>query len=210
MLPREATGPDQDRNVVVATFDARGLRHARRFLARHGQVGRTHFHNVLVLKVADVDRFLGAMAESLRGDVQILNDASRIAPAQATFDFRSVADFGEKARAIVLRWVDRLAGHSIHARLNQRRGDPPVKLSSLAVERVKLCSASWKSLDSLAASSSPILIYLSISRRSAAGAGCPSGRARTAESTLSCGPTSRAMDVVTRGGDSNGQLAFGA
>lgn len=132
---RDESAAAMDWNVVVTTFDGRGLRHARRFFARYGEVGRTPFHNVLVVKVPDLDQLLRSMSEALRTDVRILNDISRMVPAQATFEFNSIAEFGEKARAIALQWSDRLAGRSFHVRLHQRRGDFSCKLSSLAEER---------------------------------------------------------------------------
>jgi tRNA(Ser,Leu) C12 N-acetylase TAN1 len=135
MLRDQVSAPTEDWNVVVTTFEGRGLRHARRFLASYGEVSRTHFHNVLVVKVPDVSRFLRSVAEVLRADVQLLNDVSRMAPAQATFDFSSAQDFEHMALAIALGWADQLTGRSFHVRLNQRRGDLPFKLSSLAEER---------------------------------------------------------------------------
>lgn len=47
-----------DWNVVVTAYDWRGLRSARRLLSRFGEVAKTEFHNVLVLRVADVAAFL--------------------------------------------------------------------------------------------------------------------------------------------------------
>jgi hypothetical protein len=57
---------DMDWNVVVTGYDWRGLRSARRLLSRYGEVARTHFHNVLVLRVADVRAFLEAISRGCR------------------------------------------------------------------------------------------------------------------------------------------------
>jgi hypothetical protein len=76
-----------DWNVVVTAYDWRGLRSARRLLSRYGEVARTEFHNVLVLKVADVAAFLEAIAAAAAHDVSVRNDISRVMPAQATFAF---------------------------------------------------------------------------------------------------------------------------
>lgn len=122
-------------NVVVTTLDARGLRPARRFFAGYGQVERTSFYNVLVVKVADTDQFLRSMSEAVKADLGILNDVSRVVPAQETFDFESVADFEQKALAVVLQWLNRLAGRSFHVRLHKRQGDLPFKLSSFNEEK---------------------------------------------------------------------------
>jgi tRNA(Ser,Leu) C12 N-acetylase TAN1 len=124
-----------DWNVVVTVYDWRGLRSARRFLSRFGEVARTEFHNVLVLRVADVVEFLEAISTATKHDVSMRNDISRIMPAQATFAFETTAEFEEKARAIVCRWAGCIAGGSFHVRLHRRRGDSPVKLSGQAQER---------------------------------------------------------------------------
>jgi tRNA(Ser,Leu) C12 N-acetylase TAN1 len=124
-----------DWNVVVTTYDWRGLRSGQRLLSHYGEVARTEFHNVLVLKVADVPAFLDAISAATRNDVSILNDISRIMPAQATFAFETTADFEQKASAIARRWAGRIAGGSFHVRLHRRRGESPVKLKSQDEER---------------------------------------------------------------------------
>jgi tRNA(Ser,Leu) C12 N-acetylase TAN1 len=119
-----------DWNVVVTVYDQRGMRRARRLLSRYGEIARTEFYNVLVLRVPDVDAFVDAMAAVARDDTGILNDISRIMPAHATFTFESVAEFEDKARSVAGQWTDRLAGKSFHVRLHRRRGDVGVKLRS--------------------------------------------------------------------------------
>lgn len=122
-------------NVVVTTYDHRGLRSARRFLERYGSVERTRFYNVLLLKVPDVDAFQRQLGEALRADVTILNDISRVIPVQETFCFDSVASFETNSAAIALCWAERLAGRSFHVRLHERRGAFPIKLPSIAEEK---------------------------------------------------------------------------
>ncbi len=101
-----------DWNVVVTGYDWRGLRSARRFLSRYGEVARTHFHNVLVLRVADVRAFLEAISAAAERDASIRNDISRIMPAQVTFAFATTTEFQEKARSIAQQWTDCMAGRS--------------------------------------------------------------------------------------------------
>lgn len=119
-----------DWNVIATVYDQRGLRHARRFLSRYGEVGRTDFHNVLVLQVPDIEAFLAAMAVALEDNAGIFNDISRIMPAHVTFSFESIAEFEDKARSIAHQWADRLADKSFHVRLHRRTGDTSVKLRS--------------------------------------------------------------------------------
>ena len=123
-------------NVVVTTFDRRGIRRARRFLQQYGKVERATFYNVLVLKVPEIDTFLKSVAEALRDSVEILNDISRIVPAHVTFDFDSTSSFESKAIESVLQWSERLAGRCFHVRLHRRRGDSPIKLPSLNEEKI--------------------------------------------------------------------------
>jgi tRNA(Ser,Leu) C12 N-acetylase TAN1 len=124
-----------DWNVVVTAYDWRGLRSARRLLSRYGEVARTEFHNVLVLKVADVAAFLEAISAAAEQDVSARNDISRIMPAQATFAFATTAQFQEQARTIARQWAERIAGRSFHVRLHRRRGDAPARLSAQAEEQ---------------------------------------------------------------------------
>ena len=119
-----------DWNVIATVYDQHGLRRARRFLSRYGEVARTHFHNVLVLQVPDIEAFLEAMAAALEGNAGMFNDISRIMPAHATFSFESIAEFEDKARSIARQWGDRLAGKSFHVRLHRRAGETFVKLRS--------------------------------------------------------------------------------
>ena len=72
-----------DWNVITTVYDQRGLRHARRFLSRYGEVSRTDFHNVLVLHVPDIEAFLEAMATALEDSAGIFNDISRSLSATA-------------------------------------------------------------------------------------------------------------------------------
>jgi tRNA(Ser,Leu) C12 N-acetylase TAN1 len=124
-----------DWNVVVTAYDWRGLRSARRLLSRYGEVARTEFHNVLVLKVPDVAAFLDAISAAAEHDASMRNDISRIVPAQATFAFATAAEFEEKARAIACQWAERMAGGSFHVRLHRRTGGSPARLRGQAEER---------------------------------------------------------------------------
>jgi tRNA(Ser,Leu) C12 N-acetylase TAN1 len=52
--------------------------------------------------------------------MSLLNDISRLVPAQVTFDFLSKEDFEKKAGAAILGWADRMAGKTFHIRLHRR------------------------------------------------------------------------------------------
>ena len=56
-------------------------------------------------------------------------------PAQATFGFKTTAEFRENVRSVAREWADRIAGRKFHVRLHRRRGDAPVRLSTQNEER---------------------------------------------------------------------------
>jgi len=124
----------QDWNVVVTVNDRFARYHARRGLKQFGKVETTDFHNVLVMEVADVGALMASLAEMMGCDMSLLNDISRLMPAQATFDFETKEEFEEKASVAILGWADRMAGKTFHIRLHRRGvGD---LLSSLAEEKL--------------------------------------------------------------------------
>lgn len=123
----------QNWNVVVTVYDARGRRAARQALQRFGIVQRTEFFNVLVMRVADVAKFVEEFARTVDERTALLNDIARVLPAQRAFDFSTVEEFEAKSKDIVLAWAEELAGKSFHVRLN-RRGLKGV-LGSQAEER---------------------------------------------------------------------------
>lgn len=108
-----------DWNVVVTT---RGRRFtlACELLEEFGRVGRTHFYNVIVMKVADVGEFAESLAAEFARSSMMGFAISRVAPAQHAFDFVSPEAFEERAGEIALTWVDALAGKRFHVRMHRR------------------------------------------------------------------------------------------
>lgn len=126
--------PMLDWNVVVTVNDRFARFHVKRGLKRFGKVETTEFHNVLVMQVADVSALLAALAEMMEGDMSLINDISRLMPAQATVDFATKEEFEEKAGAAILGWANRMAGKTFHIRLHRRgMGE---QLCSLEEEKV--------------------------------------------------------------------------
>jgi tRNA(Ser,Leu) C12 N-acetylase TAN1 len=124
----------QDWNVVVTVTDRFARFRAKRGLKRFGKVATTEFHNVLVMCVADVGALLASLDEMMATDMSLVNDISRLMPAQATFDFATREEFEEKAGIVILGWTDRMAGKSFHIRLHRRgMGE---RLRSLDEEKV--------------------------------------------------------------------------
>lgn len=129
-----SNGTMKDWNVVVTVSDQAGYRAARRKLRRLGEIERTGYHNVLVMRVPDVARFLSALEDMIAEDRRLLDDVSRIVPARATFGFKSATEFEERAGQIAAGWAATLAGSSFHVRMHRRghRGE----LDSLTEERL--------------------------------------------------------------------------
>lgn len=109
---------------VVATLPEDTFREARRLLGRWGRVRRTHFYNVLAMRVADPNAFLNAFAAAVAESPGLLNTVSHVVPAQYTFDFHTREEFERKAHDLLLAWRPRLADASFHVRLHRRgQGD---------------------------------------------------------------------------------------
>jgi len=118
MEPSIATA-GADWNVVV-TLAEEGFRDAVHMLGKWGKVKRTHYYNVLGMKVEGVDAFLVDFTAAVTATPGILNFVSHVVPLRQTFNFISVDEFEERARTIALAWVSQLEGKSFHVRLHRR------------------------------------------------------------------------------------------
>ena len=110
----------KDWNVVITVSDSEGFRKVRREFQRFGDVATTDYHNVLVLRVTDVPRFIEQLRSITEADKSLLNCVSYVAPAGFAFDFAAPEEFRTKARAIVLSWLALLCGSSFHIRMHRR------------------------------------------------------------------------------------------
>ena len=120
-------------NVVVTTQPDE-YRRASQLLERFGTVEPTDFFNVLLLTVADIDRFVAEFSDRAASDPRLLQAVSRVMPLQTVFYYEGVEDFDEKARQTALSYADRLASQAFHVRMHRRglRHD----LSSQAEEKI--------------------------------------------------------------------------
>ena len=110
----------KDWNVVITVSDSEGFRKARREFRRFGEVESTAYHNVLVLRVPNVPKFIELFSSTSAADKGLLNCVSRIAPAGQAFDFLGPEEFRTEARNIVLSWSALLCGRSFHVRMHRR------------------------------------------------------------------------------------------
>ncbi len=106
-------------NVIVTLPEATAPQ-ARRVLRHWGWLHRTGYFHVLVMAVADPDRFLQEFGEAVAATPGILNFIAHVFAAQVAFDFANVTEFEAKARETALAWAPVLAGKRFHVRLHRR------------------------------------------------------------------------------------------
>jgi tRNA(Ser,Leu) C12 N-acetylase TAN1 len=111
----------KDWNVVITVYQD-GFRRALRALKECGPAERSPYHNVLLMKVDDPVALVEAIERKTKESTALYDAISRVAPAMRTIEFHSVEEFVEKLKPILLEWLPRLSGNSLHVRLH-RRGD---------------------------------------------------------------------------------------
>lgn len=111
--------PLRDWNVVV-TLLQRELRDAWKFLQPFGQLSKSDYFNVLLMKVDDTGQFLDNMANALQADRPLERVINRIMPASVCFDFQRPAEFEAKLVEAVAPWVAQLAKGTFHVRMHRR------------------------------------------------------------------------------------------
>jgi tRNA(Ser,Leu) C12 N-acetylase TAN1 len=105
---------------VVATIHDGGFRRACRLLSLEGELSRTEFYNIVVMKVPDIDSFLGRL-EKLWSESRIFAEVvAHVRPVRETFHFQSPEEFEAKAKEMALGLAERLAGKSFHVRIHRR------------------------------------------------------------------------------------------
>jgi tRNA(Ser,Leu) C12 N-acetylase TAN1 len=109
----------KDWNLVINVYQD-GYNRALRALRALGLVERSPYHNVLVMNVPDPMELLTAIERRTEEDPALYDAISRVAPAMRSFEFGSADEFREKAIAIMLEWLLRLAGRSFHVRMHRR------------------------------------------------------------------------------------------
>jgi tRNA(Ser,Leu) C12 N-acetylase TAN1 len=118
---------------VVVTVHERGFSQARRLLEQFGDLEKTGFFNILVMRSGDPGGLLESLEELTRRDPAAMAPLARVMPVTRAFTFQSPQEFEDKARQAVHGWVPLLAGKAFHVRMH-RRGFKG-KLSSMDEER---------------------------------------------------------------------------
>ena len=108
-----------DWNVVVCV-KPRGYAMARDLLREHGEIQKSGYYNILVMKVPSVPALLAALDRRLQFNPDLLAYVSRIAPAIVAFDFDDVGQFEAKSRDAAMSWLSSIAGRTFHVRIHRR------------------------------------------------------------------------------------------
>lgn len=109
-----------DWNVVV-TLAPEGYRDAVRILRNFGEISRTSFRDVLVMRVEqEAHEFQEMLHELLRNDATLANSVSRLIPVTDKFSYSSAEEFRTKIKEVVRPWVDEFAGKTFYVRMHRR------------------------------------------------------------------------------------------
>lgn len=109
----------RDWNVVVSIYQS-GFRRVLQTLQRFGQVARTGYYNVLVMKVDEPVRLLETLEELTERQPALYDAISRVAPAMQIVEFHSQEEFQQRLADILATWAAQLAGRTFHLRVHRR------------------------------------------------------------------------------------------
>lgn len=110
----------RDWNVVV-TLLPEGYGDAVRILRQFGDIARSAFRDVLVMRIeTDAHDFQEAIHELLSKDATLANAVARLIPVTATFSFETADEFRTKAVQAARQWTNDLADRSFYVRMHRR------------------------------------------------------------------------------------------
>lgn len=108
-----------DWNVVV-TVKARGFAAAQTLLGAYGEVAKSDFYDVLVMRV-DEPLTLPAQLEAARtAGTPDLDAISRVVPVELAFNFQSAEEFERRAGELAMHWLPELSAKHFHVRMHRR------------------------------------------------------------------------------------------
>jgi len=123
----------KDWNVVVSVNE-KGFSQAVNSLIAFGEVTKTEFFNLLVMKVENITEMCDDLKNRLEGDPSSLSFLSRLIPVTKSFTFQTPQEFEQKLKEAVSEWAPKLEGKGFHIRMH-RRGFKG-RLSSLDEEKM--------------------------------------------------------------------------
>ncbi len=109
----------QDWNVVVTVTEG-GFVIGIRFLERFGEVSRTDYFNVLVMKAVDIRALMEAIRETMAMGADEPFFLSRVVPVTRKFNFQSREEFEKAIKPLITNWAQELAGKGFHVRVHRR------------------------------------------------------------------------------------------
>lgn len=122
----------KDWNVVITVHEGH-FKEAFHVLNDFGNVSKTDFFNVLVMKSDDLPALIKGLQQRIAEKPAFLYAVAGLMPASRTFNFQSPEEFEKKAGETVKEWIPALSGKGFHVRIH-RRGFKG-KLSSLKEEQ---------------------------------------------------------------------------
>jgi len=109
----------KDWNFLLTAYP-QGRRPAARALKGLARVGSSGHYNVILARADDPVGLMDLLERRAEGEPVLIDVISRVAPAQACFDYQTDEDFERQAMAAVAAWLPRLAGKSFHVRVHRR------------------------------------------------------------------------------------------
>ncbi|MGE5172729.1 MAG: hypothetical protein ACM3MD_02760 [Betaproteobacteria bacterium] len=106
-------------NAVISVHE-HGYRKALDVFGDFGEVRRTEFFNVLLLRAENPPEMLEALRTRAQERPESLSFLARLIPVTRTFIFNSADEFEARAKEIVLGWVQQLAGKAFYVRIRRR------------------------------------------------------------------------------------------
>ncbi len=105
---------------AVISVNEHGFKRALDVFGDFGEVRRTEFFNVLVMRAENIEAMLEKLRERSERDPGSLSFLSRLVPVTRTVIFNSAEEFETKAKKVVLEWALQLAGKRFHVRIRRR------------------------------------------------------------------------------------------
>jgi tRNA(Ser,Leu) C12 N-acetylase TAN1 len=109
----------QEWNAVISVRE-KGFGRAFDVFGEFGEVKRTEFFNILLLRARNVAHMLETLHERVDKSPESLTFLARLIPVTRTFIFHSPEEFEDRTRSAVLGWAEDLAGKSFFVRLHRR------------------------------------------------------------------------------------------
>lgn len=72
------------------------------------------------MRVDDPKALLEAIEQKTEMNTALYDAISRVAPAMRSVDFHSIEEFKNKTTSVLIEWLPRLMGRSLHVRLHRR------------------------------------------------------------------------------------------